>query len=194
MIVDCRRKLANPKKEAKEMKSLAAMISVLMVASTLAAAEPTWSSLEFSLASPNGVAVFGTDSAVGSGSSLVQPGTKSHAGSGYGDWIAAGSGLEYGPASLAEPKQYRPQAAQAPMVTKASGSTLLIIGAAMTVGGVILLAPNEKGLAQVLGGGGLVALGGITIYKGIEVLFSAGRDRQDARSHGGLRVGLRLSF
>jgi uncharacterized membrane protein len=79
------------------------------------------------------------------------------------------------------------------MVTKASGSTLLIIGTSLVAGGVILVAATENTYTQALGLV-LVGAGGITIYKGIEVMISSRRDRYEMRGHGGLQTGLRVSF
>lgn len=175
------------------MKSVAMIISVLIVASTLAAADPTWRALDFSLVSPSGVAVFGAGSSVGMGLSLVQPGRRTDAGSGYGDGIVAGLRTESGPAPLAAPGQFCRQSLQTSMITKASGSTLLIIGAAMFAGGVILIAETKNTYSQLLGVA-LVAGGGVTIYKGIEVLISSSGGRREMRGHGGLQVALRVSF
>jgi hypothetical protein len=80
-----------------------------------------------------------------------------------------------------------------PMITKASGSTLLIIGVALAAGGGVLIAATENGNSRVLGMI-LLGVGGFTIYKGIEVLISSGRGKCDMDSRGGVQMALRVSF
>jgi hypothetical protein len=79
------------------------------------------------------------------------------------------------------------------MVTKASGSTLLIIGTAMVAGGYVLLESTDGNRGTVIGMI-LMGVGGITIYKGIEVLIFSGRGGHEYRGHGGLKLALKVSF
>ena len=79
------------------------------------------------------------------------------------------------------------------MVTKASGSTLLIIGTALVAGGYVLLESTNAYSGTVIGMI-LMGVGGITIFKGVEVLIFAGRGGHEYRGHGGLKLALKVSF
>jgi hypothetical protein len=185
IIMEYAGKPINRLTEGTEMKSIAAIISVLMVTSALTAGDPVRSALDFSLVSHNGVTILGAGSSVGTGLSLAQPARKTSATAGQEVGKLVGSRLERGSMSLPAPGEYRSQARPTTTVSKASGSTLLIIGAVLAAGGGILIAATDS-----LSGTGigiiLVAVGGITIYKGIEVLISSGRS--------GLQTAIRVSF
>lgn len=151
------------------MKSMTAVILVLMVVPALAAADSTRYTSNFSLAPLNGLAAAGTASSVRLGSALAQSVRTADAGQGYR------------------------QALLTPMVSEARASTFLIIGAALLAGGVVLFEATENGDAKIAGMI-LIGVGGLAIYKGIEVLISSGRDRHLTYGHGSLRIDLRTSF
>jgi hypothetical protein len=175
------------------MKGATLITMVLVVVPALAANDPAWSGPNFSIASLDGISVFGAGPVAGLSFPLVQPGRQTHAGWGYGDGTEAGPKSQFGPVPLAAPGHYGLQSMLTPMTTKASGSTLLIIGVALAAGGGVLFAATENGSGRVLGMI-LVGVGGFTIYKGIEVLISSSRGKHDLGSRGGLQMALRVSF
>lgn len=188
------------------MKSLLVIISVLMGFSALAAADPTSSAANFSLASYDDDAISGCGMSFRMRFPHVQLQWKTEAASDRVHGFVASTRQEFGTTHLSSAGQYIQQPLLKPTSTRTKGYILLGAGAAMIVGGFVLHAATksshneETQLAGTVGSYILIGVGVFAIYKGLAFLMRPSPDeyevsgRRGARHHGGLQAGLRVAF